>query len=76
MNELGRRYDRPLLTVRDVAAKLRVSRATVWRMVAAGRLPPPVYPSWRTPRWVELQCDEAVSQFSDASRVRNAERGA
>ena len=54
-------FSDPLLTVRELATKLRVSRATVWRMVAAGRLPDPVYPSWRTPRWVESACDAALA---------------
>lgn len=34
MRELG-----PLLTVREVAERLRVCRATVYRMVAEGKLP-------------------------------------
>jgi len=55
-------FSDPLLTVRELATKLRVSRATVWRMVAAGRLPDPVYPSWRTPRWREHECIIAIDK--------------
>lgn len=46
-----------LITVVELAARLCVSRATVWRMVASGRLPPPRYPSWRTARWLVEECD-------------------
>ncbi len=39
------------MTAKDVAAMLRVSVATVWRMVAAGRLPQPKKFSARCTRW-------------------------
>ena len=31
--------DRPLLSVRSVAAKLAVSDKTIWRLIRAGKLP-------------------------------------
>lgn len=39
------------MTVKDVSAMLRVSVATVWRMVAAGTLPKPKKFSTRCTRW-------------------------
>ena len=52
-----------LLTVRDVAAALKVSPRQVWKLSSSGRLPTPVRLSrsvrWRAndiARWVELGC--------------------
>lgn len=39
-----------LLTTREVAALLSVSKRTVQRLTAEGRLPPPVYVG-QIPRW-------------------------
>ncbi len=63
-----------LLTIADLVAKLRVSRATVWRMVAAGRLPDPIYPSWRSPRWDEAACDRALARTSLPPKEAKARR--
>ena len=41
----------PMLTARQVAEHLSVSRVHVWRMVAAGTLPAPVYVGPKAPRW-------------------------
>jgi excisionase family DNA binding protein len=43
--------DRELLTAGDVAFRLNVSERTVWRWVAAGKLPEPVRYSQRLIRW-------------------------
>jgi predicted DNA-binding transcriptional regulator AlpA len=40
-----------LLTVKQLAGRLRISIRTVWRRVKAGELPAPLYPWNRTPRW-------------------------
>jgi excisionase family DNA binding protein len=40
-----------LLTVREVAELLKVSRRTVWRWVALGRMPGPVRYSRTCVRW-------------------------
>jgi len=40
-----------LLTATEACAVLRCSRATLWRDVKAGRLPPPVYLAPSRPRW-------------------------
>jgi len=41
----------PLLTAKEAAALRRCSRATLWRDVGAGRLPPPIYLAPKRPRW-------------------------
>jgi hypothetical protein len=40
-----------LLTPREAAAELRIALPTLWRGVAQGRLPAPLYPLPRCPRW-------------------------
>lgn len=52
-----------LLTVRDVAARLRISPRQVWKLLASGRMPSPVRLSrsvrWRADdisHWVHLGC--------------------
>ena len=52
-----------LLTVKDVAARLRISQRQVWKLLASGRIPAPVRISrsvrWRAgdiTRWIELGC--------------------
>ena len=42
---------RKLIRARDVATICESSLAAVWKGVAAGRLPAPVYPTPRSPRW-------------------------
>jgi len=43
--------DLNLLTVKQVARRLAVSVRSVWRYARAGRLPAPLYPTPRSPRW-------------------------
>ena len=40
-----------LLTARQVAAQLSISRVHVWRKVSDGTLPAPVYVGPKAPRW-------------------------
>jgi prophage regulatory protein len=53
-----------LLTVHELADRLRVSRRTIWRWVAQGRLPVPVRYSRTCVRWkasvVEAYLDQLV----------------
>jgi predicted DNA-binding transcriptional regulator AlpA len=43
--------DDPLLTAKESAAERRQGLSTFWRDVAAGRVPPAIYVSPRSPRW-------------------------
>ncbi len=52
-----------LLTVKDVAARLRISARQIWKLSSSGRMPAPVRVSssvrWRAEdiaRWVEMGC--------------------
>ena len=61
--------DDPLLTAREGAAEARLSLAAFWRAVAARRLPPPLYPLPRAPRWRRSELRAAL----DATRALPAE---
>jgi predicted DNA-binding transcriptional regulator AlpA len=56
-----RMFDR-LLNDREVAARLGVSKATVWRHAAAGLLPRPVKLG-HSSRWPESDLAEAVQRL-------------
>ena len=43
--------DDPLLKATEAAAECSLSIPALWKGVAAGRLPAPVYPAPRAPRW-------------------------
>jgi len=43
--------DNILLSDRELAAQLRVSRASIWRWVRMGKLPQPILIGERTRRW-------------------------
>lgn len=51
---------RDYMTVKDVAAHLTVSTATIWRQVQAGKLPQPVRIGAAT-RWRRTDIDAALS---------------
>ncbi len=61
--------DDPLLTAREGAAEARLSLAAFWRAVGAGRLPRPLYPLPRAPRWRRSELRAAL----DATRALPAE---
>ncbi len=54
-----------LMTSEDVARRLRVSKASLWRMRSTGKLPPPIHIGgivrWRAEdveKWVKDGCPE------------------
>lgn len=49
-----------LLTVKQVASKLSISRSQVWRLVRAGTLPAPIRLSAQVVRWVESDLEANV----------------
>lgn len=64
------------LGARDAAKTLGVSVASLWRGVAAGRLPRPFYPSPRTPRWDLQELLAALEQTRALPREAVARRRA
>lgn len=55
-----------LLTVRDVAQRLRIGTRTVWKWTSAGHLPPPLRlgKSGRTVRWKASEIDRFLAQLA------------
>jgi len=49
-----------LMTAEAAADFLKISKAAFWRAVAAGRLPAPVYPAARAPRWYSEELISAL----------------
>jgi len=50
-----------LLTADRAAEAVGLSLAALWRAVAAGRLPTPVYPAPRAPRWYRHELHAALA---------------
>jgi predicted DNA-binding transcriptional regulator AlpA len=65
-----------LITVAEVADFVRVSIATVWRRVADGSFPPPIYPSACCPRWRPKEIHEALESKRAMPREAMAGRRA
>lgn len=61
--------DDPLLTACEGAAEVHLSLAAFWRAVGTGRLPRPLYPLPRAPRWRRSELRAAL----DATRALPAE---
>jgi predicted DNA-binding transcriptional regulator AlpA len=66
-------YD-PLLPAREAADEVGLSLAGFWRAVAAGRLPAPVYPSSKSPRWRASELRAALEQTRALPREALARR--
>jgi len=52
----------PLLTQEEVARQVNTSTRTVQRMVADGRLPPPIQLGPNSPRWRQADVDALVER--------------
>jgi len=52
--------DQSLLTAQEAALAVRLSVRAFWRAVAARRLPAPVYPMSKAPRWFASELREAL----------------
>jgi predicted DNA-binding transcriptional regulator AlpA len=51
-----------LLTAAEAADAVGLSISALWRQVAAGRLPQPVYPTPRAPRWYAHELRDALER--------------
>jgi predicted DNA-binding transcriptional regulator AlpA len=59
----------PLLIAEDAAAEVGLSIPAFWRAVSSGRLPSPLYPAPRAPRWRRSELHAAL----EATRALPAE---
>jgi len=64
----------PLMTVVDVAEYLGVTEPGVYLAVKNARLPKPVYPLSRSPRWRRSEIDAALEQTRAMPGAARAER--
>jgi predicted DNA-binding transcriptional regulator AlpA len=68
----------PLLTAKAAAAEVGLSVPGFWRSVVAGRLPKPLYPAPRAPRWrrseLHAALEETRAKPSEAKAARRAAR--
>ena len=67
MAEASISHQRLLLTVRDVAAELRISRAQVYALLATGSLPEPIrlLGDRSHPRWHRRKLDDYLAALAD-----------
>lgn len=63
-----------LLTAERAAEAVGLSLAALWRAVAAGRLPAPVYPAARAPRWYRHELHDALEATRQMPREAMAAR--
>jgi predicted DNA-binding transcriptional regulator AlpA len=52
----------PLLNAEESAAEVHLALPTFWRQVKVGRMPKPVYPSPRAPRWWRSELHASLEQ--------------
>lgn len=62
-----------LLTRPEVCARLKISKATLYRQIERGHLPPPIMIAPRIPRWPEVDLVRAIQRGSDASALERRE---
>jgi prophage regulatory protein len=76
LHKQASRFNNRLLTIKEVASKLGISRGTVWRMTRDGTFPPKVSITGRSVRWRESEVDEWISRKvasnNQASRQNSA----
>jgi predicted DNA-binding transcriptional regulator AlpA len=68
--------DDPLLSAHEAAETVALSLAGFWRGVASGRLPAPVYPAPRAPRWRRSELLAALEATRALPREAMAQRRA
>lgn len=65
---------RVLLNAKHAAEHVGLSIAAFWRQVSERRLPAPVYPSPRAPRWYQHELDAALEATRSTPREAMAAR--
>ena len=61
-----------LLTIHDVARKLRVSTQTIWRWARAGKFPQPIGAEGAT-RWIDEDVDTWIHSKKEAANGSQGE---
>jgi predicted DNA-binding transcriptional regulator AlpA len=64
----------PLMSVVDLAEYLNVTPAAVYLAIKAGRIPPPMYPLSRSPRWRRSEVDEMLAKTRTSPTQARADR--
>ena len=67
--------DVTLLNIRQVMARVNLSRPTVYSRMAKGHFPKPIYPTPRSPRWRSDEIAEWIETLS-AERATGEATGA
>ena len=65
-----------LLAAKDAAAEVALSLPAFWRAVSSGRLPTPVYPAPRAPRWRRAELHAALEKTRALPATAKAARRA
>ena len=65
-------HDMHLMNVKAVCARLAISRTAVYEGVRDGRLPAPIYPAPRAPRWRSDEIENHLERLSRERAVRAA----
>jgi predicted DNA-binding transcriptional regulator AlpA len=64
----------PLVTLKQVAAYVGLTEPGVYNAIKAGRLPMPVYPLPRAPRWRLSEIDKLLERTRTSPTLARAER--
>jgi predicted DNA-binding transcriptional regulator AlpA len=64
------------VTAKQAATLVGLAESAFWRAVAAGRLPAPVYPLPRAPRWIPSELHAAMQATRALPRDQMASRRA
>lgn len=65
-----------LIDARDAARLLGISRSSFWSLLAAGRVPPPVFRAGRVVRWNRQEIESWVSSGCPVVDRWREEKGA
>ena len=55
----------------QVEEKVGLSRASIWRLIAAGHLPKPIKISARASGWIESEIDEFIQRRAESRNLQS-----
>ena len=59
-----------LLSLRDLIAKVRISRSQIYKLIGEGKLPAPIKVSEKSSRWILSEIDQWLEERKAASRAQ------